>query len=154
MTAVTSSGVSCILWGDVLEPLLLRGLKSNMRLKAGLTQGFISLSPKERACTALGILSHCFPQWGFILSSLSWSLHSGPTVPSHLSPGSILLPSGCCSELPLLQLDNSLLQDSNVRVFHRGGNNKRYLSQSDHSLVSATLYFDLSSHFSSAAFSL
>lgn len=29
------------LWGMQLEPLLLRGLKSNMWLKAGLRQGFI-----------------------------------------------------------------------------------------------------------------
>lgn len=29
------------LWGMLLEPLLLRGLKSNMWLRAGLSQGFI-----------------------------------------------------------------------------------------------------------------
>lgn len=63
--------------GKLLQPLLLRGLKSNMRLKAGPTQGFIqsglgNLLRREPAqpwgsCPTAWL----FPQWGFILSSLS-----------------------------------------------------------------------------------
>lgn len=97
----------------------------------GLSQGFIqpgvsSLLRTEPAqpwgsCPTAWL----FPLWGFILSSVSIVSPLRPHCPFSSSPSSIFsLPSrgsGCCSELSLLQMDNPVFQDSNVRVFHGGG---------------------------------
>lgn len=79
-----------------------------------------------------------------------------PLVPSFGGP---LVAVGAALSFPFSSWA-ILFQDSNVRVFHGGGitrgacpNGKEYTPK-HHPLVSATLYFHLSSHFSSAAFSL
>lgn len=82
-------------WGMLLEPLLLRGLKSNMWLEPGLSQGFIqsglgNLLRTEPAqpwgsCPTAWL----FPQWGFILSSVSIVSPLRPHCPFSSSPGSI-----------------------------------------------------------------
>lgn len=79
-------------WGMLLELLLLRGPKSNTLLEAGLSQGFIqsglgNLLRTEPAqpwgsCPTAWL----FPQWGFILSSVSIVSPLRPHCPFSSSP--------------------------------------------------------------------